>query len=42
MSANDRGLRGLERWGVLLILLAALLARVRDFRAPFDREFEGT
>jgi len=31
----------LERLGVLLILVAALVPRVRDLAAPFDREFEG-
>ena len=31
----------LERLGVLLVLVAALVPRARDFAAPFDRELEG-
>lgn len=31
----------LELVGLFLVLAAALVPRVRDFRAPFDREFEG-
>jgi dolichyl-phosphate-mannose-protein mannosyltransferase len=34
-------LRRLERLGVALILLAALVPRLRDFTASFDRGFEG-
>jgi hypothetical protein len=33
--------RLLERLGVALILVAALVPRLRDFTAPLDREFEG-
>ena len=31
----------LERAGVALLLLAALVPRVRDFGATFDRDIEG-
>ncbi|MEO6708532.1 MAG: glycosyltransferase family 39 protein [Planctomycetota bacterium] len=41
VTADDARSRWLERLGVLVILLAGLLPRARDFFAPFDREFEG-
>lgn len=41
MQSSPARPRALEWCGVLLILLAGLLPRLRDVRAPFDREFEG-
>lgn len=37
----DPRLRRLERAGVALLLLAALVVRARDLRAPFDRGVDG-
>ena len=40
-APRDPRLKWLERAGVALLLLAALVPRLRDLRAPFDRAIDG-